>query len=104
MAGQNGINRISQEFRQIVFPGFTEHLLDLVKTYLTCLQLRNANKRHLLRRNLQPLSSLKSYPGDMLQRLFGNLFINVLSEIDVFAKSFFSVPEKVEVKTQYLEN
>ena len=96
-AGHNGINRIIQEFRQrFYFPGFTEQLLDLVKNCLTCLQLRKANEKHL-RPSLQPLSSLQSYPGDMLQiDLVGTfnspVYKYVLSGIDVFSKFLFAVP------------
>ena len=62
---------------------------------MTCLQLkRYPNKQ--LRPPLQPVSSLQSYPGEMMQidlvEQNGPIFKYVLSGIDVFTKYLFAVP------------
>ena len=95
-AGHLGILRTIQEFRKrFYYPGFTEHFIDFIKNCMTCLQLkRYPNKQ--LRPPLQPVSSLQSYPGEMMQidlvQQNGPIFKYVLSGIDVFTKYLFAVP------------
>ena len=108
-AGHLGIKATIQEFRKrFYYPGFTEHFISLIKN--TCLQLniplvslktryshvppiKQSSKPHYTK--LQPVSSLQSYPGDMLQNdLEGPLKSEqyVLSGIDIFTKNLFIVP------------
>ena len=88
-AGLIGIDCTLQEFRRrFYFPNFTEHLLDLIKNCLTNLQMKNVKGRQL-KSPMQPLSSLQSFPGDLLQiDLVGTfnspVYKYVLSGIDVF--------------------
>ena len=91
--GHLGILRTIQEFRKRFFyPGFTEHF---IKNCLTCLQLKQSTNKQL-RPPLQPVSSLQSYPRDMMQidlvHQNGPVFKYVLSRIDVFTKYLFAVP------------
>ena len=66
-AGHLGIKATIQEFRkQIYYPGFTEHFISFIKNCLFCLQLNRVPKNHITPK-LQPVSSLQSYPVDMLQ-------------------------------------
>ena len=96
-AGHKGITATIQEFRRRFYlPGFTEQLVDLVKNCLTCLQLKTA-KEPTLKPQLQPISSLQSFPGDQLQiDLVGTfnspVYKYVLCGIDVFSKYLFAVP------------
>ena len=96
-AGHLGIKATIQEFRKrFYYPGFTEHFTSFIKNCLTCLQLNRVPKNHITPK-LQPVSSLQSYPGDMLQiDLVGPLkssqYKYVLSGIDVFTKYLFAVP------------
>ena len=96
-AGHLGTKATIQEFRKRFFyPGFTEHFISFNKNCLTCLQLNRNPKNHITPK-LQPVSSLQSYPGDMLQiDLVGPIkswqFKYVLSGIDVFTKYLFAVP------------
>ena len=96
-AGHLGIKATIQEFRKrFYYPGFTEHFISFIKNCLTCLQLNRVPKSHITAK-LQPVSSLQSYPGDMLQiDLVGPLkssqYKYVLSGIDVFTKYLFAVP------------
>ena len=95
--GHLGIVRTAQEFRKrFYFPGFTEHLVHTIKNCLTCLQLKPIAQRQL-RPPLQPVASLQSFPGDMLQiDLVGPykspVYKYVLTGIDVFSKYLFAVP------------
>ena len=96
-AGHVGILKTIREFRQrFYFPGFSEYLIDFIRNCLTCLQLKPADERQL-KPPLQPVSSLQSFPGDMLQiDLVGTfnspIYKYVLSGIDVFSKYLFAVP------------
>ena len=96
-AGHLGIKATIQEFRKrFYYPGFTEHFISFIKNCLTCLQLSRVPKSHITPK-LQPVSSLQSYPGDMLQiDLVGprksSQYKYVLSGIDVFTKYLFAVP------------
>ena len=96
-AGHLGIKATIQEFRKrFYYPGFTEHSISFIKNCLTCLQLNRVPKSHIIPK-LQPVSSLQSYPGDMLQiDLVGPLkssqYKYALSGIDVFTKYLFAVP------------
>ena len=96
-AGHIGISKTIQEFRRrFYFPGFTEHLIDFIKNCLTCLQLMILPASSL-KPPLQQMSSLHSFPGDMLQiDLVGTfnspIYKYVLSGIDVFTKYLFAVP------------
>ena len=96
-AGHLGIKATIQEFRKrFYYPGFTEHFISFIKNCLTCLQLNRVPKSHITPK-LQPVSSLQSYPGDMLQiDLVGPLkssqYKYVLSGTDVFTKYLFAVP------------
>ena len=89
--GHLGKLRTIQEFRKrFYYPGFTKHFVDFVKNCFTCLQLKELNNKNL-RPPLQPLSSLQSYPGEMMQidlvQQKGPIFKYVLSGIDVFLSS-----------------
>ena len=96
-AGHLGIKATIQEFRKrFYYPGFAEHFISFIKNCLTCLQLNRVPKSHITPK-LQPVSSLQSYPGHMLQiDLVGPLkssqYKYVLSTIDVFTKYLFAVP------------
>ena len=97
-AGHLGTKATIQEFRKrFCYPVFTEHFISFIKNCLTCLQLNRVAKGHITP-ELQPVSSLQSHPGDMLQiALVGPLrssqFKYVLSGIDVFyTKYLFAVP------------
>ena len=96
-AGHLGIKETIQEFRKrFYYPGFTEHFISFIKNCLTCLQLNRVPKNHITPK-LQPVSSLQSYPGDMLQidlegPLKSSQFKYVLSGTDVFTKYLFAVP------------
>ena len=96
-AGHLGIVRTAHEFRQrFYFPGFTEFLVDYVKNCITCAQSKRVNQQYL-KTPLQPLSSLQSFPGELLQiDLVGPFpaapYKYVLSGIDVFSKYLFAVP------------
>ena len=96
-AGHLGIPRTAHEFRKrFYFPGFTEYLLSHVRNCLTCLQLKRLHNKSLTP-PLQELSSLQSFPGDMLQiDLVGpfqsSFYRYVLTGIDVFTKYLFAVP------------
>ena len=48
------------------FPGFTEFFLHIIRNFLTCLQLKKTSSRYQTP-PLQPLSSLQSFRGDMMQ-------------------------------------
>ena len=96
-AGNVGILKTIREFRQrFFFPGFSEYLIGFIRNCLTNLQLNPVNERQL-KPPLQPGSSFQSFPGDMLQiDLVGTfnspVYKYVLSGIDVFFKTLFSVP------------
>ena len=96
-AGLLGIKATIQEFRKrFYYPGYTEHFISFIKNCHTCLNLNRVPKSHITPK-LQPVSSLKSYPGDTLQiDLVGPLkssqYKYVLSGIDVFTKYRFAVP------------
>ena len=95
--GHLGSKATIQEFRKrFYYPGFTEHFISFIKNCLTCLQLNRVPKSHITSK-LQPVSSLQSYPGDMLQidlegPLKSSQFKYVLSGLDVFTKYLFAVP------------
>ena len=62
-----GINKTVEEFRKrFCFPNFTEYLTSTIQNCMQCLQLKRVPSKNL-KTLLQPLSSLKSYPGEMLQ-------------------------------------
>ena len=68
----------------------------MIKNCLTCI-LQKAISNKSLRTFLQPLSSLQSFPGDLLQidivgPLSSTLYKYVLAGIDVFSKYLFAVP------------
>ena len=92
-AGHLGIKATIQEFRKrFYYPGFTEHFISFIKNCLTCLQLNRVPKSHITPK-LKPVSSLQSYPGDMLQiDLVGPLkssqYKYVLSGIDVSQSAY----------------
>ena len=89
--GHIGMTRATEEFRKrFYFPGFSEFLVSAVKNCLTCPQLKNASSKHQTP-PLQPLSSLQSYPGDLMQidivgPLKSLVYKFVLTGIDVFSK------------------
>ena len=95
--GHIGMTRTTEEFRKrFYFPGFSEFLVSTVKNCLTCPQLKNASSKHQTP-PLQPLSSLQSYPGDMMQidivgPLKSPVYKFVLTGIDVFSKYLFLAP------------
>ena len=95
--GHIGMTRTTEEFRRrFYFPGFSEFLVNTVKNCLTCPQLKNASSKHQTP-PLQPLSSLQSYPGDMMQLdivgpLKSPVYKFVLTGIDVFSKYLFAAP------------
>ena len=91
-----GILRTIQEFRKrFYYPGFTEHFIDFIKNSITCLQLKQTTNKQL-QPLLQPVSSLHSFPGEMMQidliEQKGPIYNFVLSGIDVFTKYLFAVP------------
>ena len=96
-AGHLGIKATNQEFGERFYYQVSLSIsLVSLKKCLTCLQLDRVPKNHITQ-ELQPVSSLQSYPGDMLQiDLVGPLkstqFKYVLSGIDVFTKYLFAVP------------
>ena len=66
-AGHMGINKTVEVFRKrFYFPNFTEYLTSTIQNCLQCLQLKRVPSK-TLKIPLQPVSSLKSYPGEMLQ-------------------------------------
>ena len=89
--------RTIHEFRtRFYFPGFNEYFMQYIKNCLTCIQ-QKAVGNNALRPFRQPLSSLQSFPGDMLQidivgPLPSPLYKYVLTGIDVFSKYLFAVP------------
>ena len=97
IAGHIGIVRTDFEFRKrFYFPGFTEYLINAVKNCLTCIQTKLISNK-ALKTFLQPLSSLQSFPVDMLQidlvgSLRGTIYKYALTGIDVFSKYLFAVP------------
>ena len=96
-AGHFGTTKTIEEFRKrFYFPNFTEFLVSTIKNCLPCLQLKRVPSKHL-RTPLQPVSSLHSYPGELLQiDLVGPLksphYRYALTAIDVFTKYLFAVP------------
>ena len=97
LAGHVGIIKTAEEFRKrFYFPNFTEYLISVMKKCLTCLQTKsflNSSLKPLL----QPISSLQSFPGDMMQiDLVGPfkspVFKYVLTGMDVFSKYLFAKP------------
>ena len=94
--GHLGIIRTIQEFRKRFFYfGFTEHLIDFIKNCITCLQLKQIMNKQL-QPPLQPVSSLQSFAGEMMQidlaEQKGQIYKFVLSGIDVFTSYLFAVP------------
>ena len=95
--GHVGIVRTVQEFRKKFYsPGFVEYFVQMSKNCLTCIQ-QKAISNKALRTFLQPLPSLQSFPGDLLQidivgPLPSTLYKYVLTGIDVFSKYLFAVP------------
>ena len=87
---------ILQKIRKRFYnPVFTEHFIDFIKNCILCLHLnQTANKQ--LQQPLQPLSSLQSFPGEMMQidvvEQKGQISIFVFIGIDVFTKYLFAVP------------
>ena len=96
-AGHLGIVKTIEEFRKrFYFPNFTEFLVSTVRNCLQCLQLKRAPPKQI-KTPLQPVSSLQSYPGDMLQidlvgPLKSPMYTYVLTAVDVFSKYLFAVP------------
>ena len=96
-AGHLGIVKTIEEFRKrFYFPNFTEFLVSTVRNCLQCLQLKRAPTKQI-KTPLQPVSSLQSYPGDMLQidlvgPLKSPMYTYVLTAVDVFSKHLFAVP------------
>ena len=69
-AGHLGIKATNQEFRnRFCYPRFTEHFICFIINCLNCLQLNGVPKNHITSK-LQTVSSLQSYPEDMLQTDF----------------------------------
>ena len=97
LAGHLGIVKTVEEFRKrFYFPNFTEYLISVIKNCLTCLQTKLISNNSL-KTLLQPISSLQSFPGDMLQiDLVGPfkspVYKIVLTGIDVFSKYLFAKP------------
>ena len=97
LAGHLGIVKTVEEFRKrFYFPNFTEYLISVIKNCLTCLQTKLISNNSL-KTLLQPISSLQSFPGDMLQiDLVGPfkspVYKYVLTGIDVFSKYLFAKP------------
>ena len=95
--GHLGMGRTIEEFRKrFYFPGFTEFLLHIIKNCLTCLQLKKNSSRYQTP-PLQPVSSLQSFPGDMMQidivgPFRSTVYKFVLTGIDVFSKYLFAIP------------
>ena len=91
------MTRTTEEFRKrFYFPGFSEFLVSTVKNCLTCPQLKNASIKHQTP-PIQQLSSLQSYPGDMMQidivgPLKSPVYKFVLTGIDLFSKYLFAAP------------
>ena len=68
----------------------------MVRNCLQCLQLKRAPTKQI-KTPLQPVSSLQSYPGDMLQidlvgPLKSPMYTYVLTAVDVFSKYLFAMP------------
>ena len=95
--GHLGIQKIIADFRKrFYFPNFTEFFISTIQNCLQCLQLKRVPSKKL-KTPLQALSSLKSYPGEMLQidlvgPLKSPLYHYVLTGVDVFTKYLFAVP------------
>ena len=65
--GHLGTLRTIQEFRKrFYYPGFTEHFIDFINNCITCLQLKQTTNKQL-QPPLQSVSSLQSFPGEMMQ-------------------------------------
>ena len=78
------------------FPIFTKYLTSTIQNCLQCLQLKRVPSKNLTT-PLQPVFSLKSHPGEMLQvdsvsLLQSPLYRYVLTGIDVFTEHLFAVP------------
>ena len=96
-AGHLGnVKTIEEVQKRFYFPNFTELLVSTVRNCLQCLQLKRAPTKQI-KTPLQPVSSLQSYPGDMLQidlvgPLKSPMYTYVLTAVDVFSKYLFAVP------------
>ena len=92
-----GMGRTLEEFRKrFYFPGFTEFFVNIIRNCLTCLQLKKSSSRYQTP-PLQPISSLQSFPGEMMQIDIVGPFQSpvykfVLTGIDVFSKYLFAMP------------
>ena len=92
-----GIVKTIEEFRKrFYFPNFTEFLVSTVRNCLQDLQLKRAPLKQI-KTPLQPVSSLQSYPGDMLQidlvgPLKSPMYTYFLTAVDVFSENLFAVP------------
>ena len=95
--GHIGMGRTLEEFRKrFYFPGFTEFFVNIIRNCLTCLQLKKSSSRYQTP-PLQPISSLQSFPGEMMQIDIVGPFQSpvykfVLTGIDVFSKYLFAMP------------
>ena len=89
-AGHLGIVKTIDEFRKrFYFPNFTEFLVFTVRNCLQGLQLKRAPPKQI-KTPLQSVSSLQSYPRDMLQidlvgPLKSPMYTYVLTAVDVFS-------------------
>ena len=95
--GHIGIVKTAKEFsKRFYFPGFSEYLIDYIKNLPSCSTLKRVTKKQL-HPPLQPISSEKLFPGDMMQTdLVGpfqsTIYKYALSGIDVLSKYLFAVP------------
>ena len=92
-----GIVKTIEEFRKrFYFPNFTDFLVSTVRNCLQSLQLKRAPTKQI-KTPLQPVSSLQSYPGDMLQidlvgPLKSPMYTYVLTAADVLSKYLLAMP------------
>ena len=90
-SGHLGIVRTAQEFCQrFCFPGFSEFLTDYISNCLSCSTLKRVQNKQL-HPPLQPISSERLFPGDMMQidmvgPFQSPIYKYALSGIDVFLK------------------
>ena len=91
--------RTLEEFRKgFYFTGFTEFFLHIIRNCLTCLQLKKTSSRYQTP-PLQPLSSLQSFQGDMMQTdIVGPFRSPVSVQRCIFKVTFCSTTYKCECR------
>ena len=92
-----GITRTTEDCRKRFFcPKYVEIIADYIRNCSTCLEMKHIQPSNL-RTPLQEVSTLKSFPRDLMQiDILGPFpsppYKYVRTAIDVFTKRFFAVP------------